>query len=165
MNSFRSFFSMKTHIAAFVRFGWVVEPVKRFYRRIKMKFENAADLRKIERYRCQIDGTMVSGRLAQIEGRVKDISAGGCLFRPASFFLVDRIGDDVAIELPETTLNGKVVRTLPIGYAVQFEKLLEDTVLKTVLSQSAVEATVFSQTQEDETRETKLKARKKVEAA
>lgn len=165
MKSFRSFLSIKTHVQEFIRFRWAFEPVHRVYRKIKIKFENAADLRTLDRYRCQIDGAMISERLAQINGRVKDISAGGCLFRPASFYLVDRIGDQVAIELPDTTLNGKIVRTLPIGYAVQFEKLLEDDVLKTVLAQSAVEATVFNRTQEDETRETKLKANKKKKAA
>ncbi|MEM7570788.1 MAG: hypothetical protein AAF337_13435, partial [Pseudomonadota bacterium] len=90
MKSFRSFLSLKTHFNAFVRMGWAINPIKALYKRIKMRFENAADMRTLERYRCQIDGALVSGRLAQINGRVKDISAGGCLFRPASFFLVDR---------------------------------------------------------------------------
>ncbi|MEO0410692.1 MAG: PilZ domain-containing protein [Pseudomonadota bacterium] len=165
MKSFRAFLSLKTHVRAFIRFRWAFEPLHRLYRKIKLKFENAADLRSLDRYRCQIDGAMISERLAQINGRVKDVSAGGCLFRPASFYLVDRIGDQVSIELPETTLNGKVVRTLPIGYAVQFEKILEDGVLKSVLAQSAVEATVFKRTQEDETRDTKRKANEKKKAA
>lgn len=164
MKSVASFFSAKTHISAIARGRWVIEPFERLAKRVQTRVEDRAGQRKLKRFRCQIDASMVSGRLAHINGRIKDFSAGGCLFRPASFYLVDRIGEDVTIELPDITINGKVVRTLPIGYAVQFEKAVDQCVFDEVLALSAVEAEVFAKTQEDETRETELKAGEKKSA-
>lgn len=149
-----SYLSIKTHIRAIVRMQWVVRPFKARWAKFKLRFTEGTELRKIRRYRCQIDAALISGRLARLPGRIKDMSIGGCLFRPASFYLVDRSTEEVTLELGETTLVGKIVRTLPIGYAVQFETLIDDDLLVEVLKLSAVEASPFDKSQEDETKAT-----------
>lgn len=154
-----SYLSVKTHIRAFVRMGWVVRPFRDAWARYKMRSINGTDLRKVERFRCQIDAALISERLARIEGRIKDMSIGGCLFRPASFYLVDRSTEEISIEMGEVTVVGKVVRTLPIGYAVQFEKLLDDDLFAEVLKLSAVEASPFNKSHEDETKATEESAK------
>lgn len=160
-----SYLSIKKHVTAIMRMGWIVQPLKQRWKKFRLRFVKKTDQRKLNRYRCKIDAALISGRLARVEGRIKDMSIGGCLFRPGSFYLVDRAGEEVTIELGEATLVGKVVRTLPIGYAVQFEDLLDDDVLDEALKLSAVEAELFNKSQEDETKETEEKAKDKLESA
>lgn len=154
----KSYLSVATHVSAVAKMGWVVQPIKQAWANYKLRSIKGRDLRKIERFRCQIDAALISERLARIEGRIKDMSIGGCLFRPASFYLVDRSSEDIRIEMGEVTLVGKVVRTLPIGYAVQFETLLDDDLFSEVLKLSSVEASTFNNSQEDEAKATAEKA-------
>lgn len=154
----RVFLSITRHVQTIMRMRWVFGPIKAWWIKFKLRFVKATDQRKINRYRCQIDAAMVSGRLARIEGRIKDMSIGGCLFRPASFYLVERAAETVTIQLGDHVLEGKVVRTLPIGYAVQFDEFIENDILADMLKLSAVEASLFNKSQEDETRDTQDKA-------
>lgn len=160
-----SYLSLKKHITAIMRMGWIIEPIKLQIKKFRLRFVKATDQRKLNRYRCQIDAALVSGRLARVDGRIKDMSIGGCLFRPASFYLVDRASEEVTIELGELVLIGKVVRTLPIGYAVQFEDMMDDDVFSEALKLSAVEAELFNKSQEDETKDTQEKAKETQEQA
>lgn len=155
-----SYLSIKTHLRAIMRMGWILKPFQDAWAKYKLRSINGTDLRKVERYRCQIDAAMISERLARIEGRIKDMSIGGCLFRPASFYLVDRSTEEISIEMGEVKVMGKIVRTLPIGYAVQFESLLDDDLFAEVLKLSAVEASTFNKSHEDETKATEENAKK-----
>jgi hypothetical protein len=77
--------------------------------------------RQFQRRRMQADCELVSTlRMVTIVGRLKDISEGGCLFRPRSFYLMDRVGDTVVLLIDEHRIEGEIVRTLPIGYSVRF---------------------------------------------
>jgi len=145
----------------------VMSPARRAFRPVetwwdaqKLRFQKGTDQRKLVRYRVAIDAEMVSGRLSHLAGRVKDISIGGCLFRPATFYLVDRASEEVTIEIGEITLHGKIVRTLPIGYAVQFKLPLEDALFEKVLTYSRTAAELFDRSQEDETKASEENAKK-----
>ncbi|MEM6682832.1 MAG: PilZ domain-containing protein [Pseudomonadota bacterium] len=137
----------------------VFDPARAKWLALKERFTGGTDQRKLTRYRVAIEAELVSGRLSHLNGRVKDMSIGGCLFRPASFYLVDRAGEEVTVAFGEITLHGKIVRTLPIGYAVQFKTRLSDALFEKVLTFSKDEASLFDKSLEDETKATAKKAK------
>ena len=79
--------------------------------------------RRYKRYTCERDGVLIAGtRLARIPGRVMDLSQGGALFRPPLHFLLDRDNEDARLEIEGITIFCKIVRTIPLGYSLQFNE-------------------------------------------
>lgn len=89
-------------------------------------------MRRHTRHDCFIIGALtVIDRSLRIEGVIKELSAGGFLFRPASTYLLHRMNDRVAVEIGDYAMMGKIMATKPIGYGVKFlDEMDEDIVLK-----------------------------------
>lgn len=83
---------------------------------------NSSDFqRRYERYACSIPGTMtVLENGARFEGLILEISAGGCSFRPASLYLLNRIGTEVVIDSGEPLAHGIIRATRPHSYGIEF---------------------------------------------
>jgi len=77
--------------------------------------------RRHERNRCFIPGSMqVEDIEASFDGAILELSAGGCSFRPASMFLLNREGETVIIHTPAMPVRGIIRSTRPSSYGVQF---------------------------------------------
>jgi hypothetical protein len=91
--------------------------------------------RVFQRHRCAFDATLLCApRMAQLNGRMLDISRGGSMFRPALSYLMDRRGADASLRIGDRSIACRIVNTLPVGYALQFIKPLEEEELQELLS-------------------------------
>ena len=57
---------------------------------------------------------------ADFDGVVIEISAGGCAFRPASMFILDRTGEVVSIRTDTFEIEGRIRAVRPGSYGIQF---------------------------------------------
>lgn len=88
----------------------------RFLRRNSANFQ-----RRYERYACSIPGTMtVLENGARFDGLILEISAGGCSFRPASHYMLNRVGSEVVIGSDEPLAHGVIRATRPHSYGIEF---------------------------------------------
>ena len=95
--------------------------IPRFLRRKKAGF-----YRQHERYNCVVIGTMnVVDIGATFEGAMTEISFGGCAFRPASMFMLDRIGEVVSVHTEYFTAQGRIRAVRPNNYGIQFFEHLD----------------------------------------
>lgn len=79
--------------------------------------------RRYRRYSCNRDGVLIAGnRLARIPGRLLDLSQGGALFRPPLHYLLDRDNEEARLEIDGVTIFCQIVRTIPLGYSLQFNE-------------------------------------------
>ena len=77
--------------------------------------------RRHERYTCEIPGTMtVLETGAKFDGLILEISAGGCSFRPASLYLLNRVGSEVSIGTEHFSVTGLIRATRPHSYGIEF---------------------------------------------
>lgn len=84
-------------------------------------------VRRHSRHDCFIVGTMgLTERRIDVDGAVLELSLGGCLFRPASIFLLERGGEDVTVEFADLKIAGRLMNTRPVGYGVKFNANLTD---------------------------------------
>ena len=78
-------------------------------------------LRRFERRECAVLGAMeVVETGADYAGVIMEVSQGGCSFRPASYFLLDRTGETVLIRCEYFSAEGRIRATRPESYGVQF---------------------------------------------
>jgi hypothetical protein len=76
-------------------------------------------VRSHPRHSCCIVGVLVIlGRNVPIDGLVTEISIGGALFRPASDFIFDRGGEEVALRFAEREWRGRIVNVRRRGYGI-----------------------------------------------
>jgi PilZ domain len=95
--------------------------------RIKRLLKERNFKRAFERHRCSIDVTMLCApRMTSLSGRMIDISRGGGMFRPCLSYLMERRGAEGFIVAADQKIHVRIVRTLPVGYAVQFVDILSD---------------------------------------
>jgi hypothetical protein len=81
--------------------------------------------RRHERYACVAIGTMTLIEVgATFEGVLLEISTGGCSFRPASLYLLDRIGTEVLIETEHVSARGVIRATRTSSYGIQFQEVV-----------------------------------------
>lgn len=92
---------------------------------------NAADFqRRHERYACVAMGTMEVIEVgASFDGVLLEISAGGCSFRPASLYLLDRIGEEVVIETEHFKARGVIRATRTSSYGIQFHDMVAQDIV------------------------------------
>lgn len=77
--------------------------------------------RRHERYTCAIPGTMTINETgAKFDGLILEISAGGCSFRPASLYLLNRVGSEVSIGSETFRVEGIIRATRPHSYGIEF---------------------------------------------
>jgi hypothetical protein len=95
--------------------------------RIKRTWKERNFKRAFERHRCTIDVTMLCApRMSSLTGRMIDISRGGGMFRPCLTYLMERRGSEGFLVVADQKIHVRIVRTLPVGYALQFVDILSD---------------------------------------
>ena len=105
-----------------------------FVQRLKRKWKERNFTRAFTRHRCEMDVTLViKPRMARISGRMKDVSQGGSLFRPVLSYLLDRRGVEGSLQVADLSIACRIVRTLPVGYALQFDEPLSDQDIAAIL--------------------------------
>jgi hypothetical protein len=72
-------------------------------------------------------GLVLLPRDVVVEGMILNVSEGGCLFRPYQTHLLNRTGDRAAIMVRGHRLEGRIMNTIPKGYGVAFERLVDVT--------------------------------------
>jgi hypothetical protein len=82
-------------------------------------------VRSYPRHSCCIVGVLVIlGRNVPIDGLVTEISLGGSLFRPASDFVFDRNGAEVALRFAEREWRGVIVNIRRKGYGIRWDSIV-----------------------------------------
>lgn len=77
--------------------------------------------RRHERYTCAIPGMMIMSETgAKFDGLILEISSGGCSFRPASLYLLNRVGAQVSIGTDHFRAEGIIRATRPHSYGIEF---------------------------------------------
>lgn len=77
--------------------------------------------RRHERFPCVMLGDMRVVEIdAQFDGVIVELSQGGCSFRPASLYLLDRTDEVVTIRTADFEAAGRIRAVRPDSYGVQF---------------------------------------------
>lgn len=91
-------------------------------------------VRRHERHQCDMDVELLAGlRYVGMKGRLYDISLGGALFRPDTLYLMIRDGETAVLKIRHVEINARIVRTIPMGYSLQFGDDINDEILASVL--------------------------------
>ena len=90
--------------------------------------------RRHERFDCVVIGTMKVVEIGAVfEGALVELSRGGCIFRPASLYILDRSGESVRIHTEYFEAEGRIRMVTPKGYGIQlFTELSEETVRQAI---------------------------------
>ena len=68
-----------------------------------------------------------------LQGALLELSIGGCSFRPASMFLLERSGEGVEIICDHFTVEAIIRSTRPEAYGVQFKRELDVTLVDRII--------------------------------
>jgi PilZ domain len=92
--------------------------------------------RRHERHVCNMEVELYAGsRQVRLSGKLMDISLGGALFRPSTFYLMERSGEHAVLVVSEIEIEAEIVGTIPFGYSLRFEGELDESVLASVLAE------------------------------
>jgi hypothetical protein len=91
--------------------------------------------RRHSRLECVVIGTMKIIEIgAEFDGALLEISRGGCTFRQASMFVLDRVNQPVLVHTEFFEIEGKIRAVRPEGYGVQFFGEVEDGVIDRIIA-------------------------------
>jgi hypothetical protein len=91
--------------------------------------------RRHSRHECVVIGTMKLVEIgAEFDGAVLEISRGGCTFRQASMFVLDRVNETVLMHTEFFDLEGRIRAVRPEGYGIQFFGEVEDDVIDRIVA-------------------------------
>ena len=92
--------------------------------------------RRHSRHACVVIGTMkVIDIGAGFDGALTEVSQGGCTFRQASMFVLDRIGEAVLVRTEFFELEGRIRAVRPEGYGVQLFGEIADDVIDRIVAE------------------------------
>lgn len=92
--------------------------------------------RRHSRHECVVIGTMkVIDIGAEFDGALLEVSRGGCTFRQASMFVLDRVGGAVLIRTEFFEMEGRIRAVRPEGYGVQFFGEIEDDAIERIVTE------------------------------
>lgn len=92
--------------------------------------------RRHQRYDCVVIGTMKVVEIgAEFDGALLELSRGGCTFRQASMYVLDRMGESVLIHTEFFETEGRIRAVRPDGYGIQFFNELEEAVVDQAVKQ------------------------------
>jgi len=92
--------------------------------------------RRHSRHQCVVIGTMkVIDIGAEFDGALLEVSQGGCTFRQASMFVLDRTGEAVLVRTEFFELEGRIRAVRPEGYGVQFFGEVADDVIDRIVGE------------------------------
>jgi hypothetical protein len=91
--------------------------------------------RRHSRHECVVIGTMKLIEIgAEFDGALLEISRGGCTFRQASMFVLERGNEPVLIHTEFFEIEGRIRAVRPEGYGVQFFGEVEDDVINRIIT-------------------------------
>jgi hypothetical protein len=91
--------------------------------------------RRHSRHECVVIGTMKLVEIgAEFDGAVLEISRGGCTFRQASMFVLDRVNETVLMHTEFFDLEGRIRAVRPEGYGIQFFGEVGDDVIDRIVA-------------------------------
>jgi hypothetical protein len=103
---------------------------------ISMRKKKQGFSRRHSRHACVVIGTMkVIDIGAEFDGALTEVSQGGCTFRQASMFVLDRIGEAVLVRTEFFELEGRIRAVRPEGYGVQFFGEIPDDVIDRIVAE------------------------------
>ena len=89
--------------------------------------------RRFERRECVVVGAMGLVKVgADYPGLILELSRGGCSFRPASLYLLDRQGESVTVRCESFAAEGVIKATRPEAYGIQFLRELPGDIVERV---------------------------------
>ena len=103
---------------------------------IRLRKKKQGFSRRHSRHACVVIGTMkVIDIGAEFDGALTEVSQGGCTFRQASMFVLDRIGEAVLVRTEFFELEGRIRAVRPEGYGVQLFGEIADDVIDRIVAE------------------------------
>lgn len=79
-----------------------------------------------QRYECCILGEIgFVDRGFSLQGALREISVGGCLFRPSSVYILERRNERVVMSFERVERLGTIMNTRPQGYGIKFDEPMD----------------------------------------
>jgi PilZ domain len=92
--------------------------------------------RRHSRFDCVLISSMKVIEIgAEFDGAIVELSLGGCTFRQASMFALDRIGQSVLIHNEFFETEGRIRAVRPEGYGVQFFNEIEEGIIDIIVKE------------------------------
>jgi hypothetical protein len=92
--------------------------------------------RRHSRHDCVVIGTMkVIDIGAEFDGALTELSCGGCTFRQASMFVLDRLNETVRIHTEFFEAEGRIRAVRADGYGIQFFSEVDEAVVNQIVAQ------------------------------
>jgi hypothetical protein len=92
--------------------------------------------RRHSRRACVLIGTMKVVEIgAEFDGALLEVSQGGCTFRQASMFVLDRVNEVVLIHTEFFEIEGRIRAVRPEGYGVQFFGEIQEGVVDRIVEE------------------------------
>ena len=92
--------------------------------------------RRHSRFDCVLISSMKVIEIgAEFDGAIVELSRGGCTFRQASMFALDRIGQSVLIHNEFFETEGRIRAVRPEGYGVQFFNEVDESVIDIIVQE------------------------------
>jgi len=101
-----------------------------------LKPEKKGFSRRHSRHDCVVIGTMkVINIGAEFDGALVEVSRGGCTFRQASMFVLDRLNEPVLIYTEFFEAEGRIRAVRAEGYGIQFFNEVDEGVVDRIVEQ------------------------------
>jgi PilZ domain len=92
--------------------------------------------RRHSRHDCVVIGTMkVIDVGAEFDGALLEVSRGGCTFRQASMFVLDRLNESVLIHTEFFEAEGRIRAVRADGYGIQFFSEVDEAVIDRIVEE------------------------------
>jgi hypothetical protein len=90
--------------------------------------------RRHSRHSCVLIGTMKVVEIgAEFDGALIEVSLGGCTFRQASMFVLDRVNEVVLVHTEFFEIEGKIRAVRPEGYGIQFFGEIQEAAIDRII--------------------------------
>jgi hypothetical protein len=100
------------------------------------KKKDPAFSRRHSRHACVLVSTMKVIEIgAEFDGALLEVSLGGCTFRQASMFLLDRVNEVVLVHTEFFDMEGRIRAVRPEGYGIQFFSQIEESVVDRIVEE------------------------------
>jgi hypothetical protein len=101
-----------------------------------LKLKKKGFSRRHNRFDCVLISSMkVIDIGAEFDGAILELSRGGCTFRQASMFVLDRLNESVLINNEFFEAEGRIRAVRADGYGVQFFNEVDETVIDRIVQE------------------------------
>ena len=92
--------------------------------------------RRHNRFDCVVIGTMKVIEIgAEFDGALLELSRGGCTFRQASMFILDRLNESVLVSTEFFEAEGRIRAVRPDGYGIQFFNEVDESIIDRIVAE------------------------------